>query len=722
MPRRESSSRPRRDSSARPEGHGRRHESTNRDRQRKKRSRDPRPETSSGESRGSGPLSAEALARLERQNAREKRREGRTRKADRVDYHEVEQEPRRERAHRRERSERPKERTRDRSRNHGYDEERERELERPKAKKGKKKRVVSGAIMEEGKARPALRGGRNEEWRSSEQSFEKQDYYHRPSKKKKKKKLKKKWWIIGGISLVLLIIIIVAAVVVSQKKKGGSSESDNGDSSSSGGDKSNLDGIDRDSIPEKWRNTYLDPWSWETTSGFNVTFTDEMVGDLPIMGLDSEWDDSKRANDNVPPLNKAWGSYVKKPARGVNLGGWFTIEPFITPSLFQYPSDKGVIDEYTLSKQLGASKSEVIEKHYATFITEKDFQEIAEAGLDHVRIPYSYWAVEIYDSDPYLYRTSWRYLLRAIEWARKYGLRVNLDLHSAPGGQNGWNHSGREGPIGWLKGDDGQLNGQRSLDIHDRLSKFFAQDRYKNIITHYGLVNEPKMTSLDTDDVIQWTEKAYKMVRDNGVDAFVIFGDGFMGLDNWQGLMTGYDDLVLDVHQYVIFNLDLLAFTHQKKIQYACKGWTDQAELSMDPTQGYGPTLFAEWSQADTDCQPLLNGGVKGSRWDGTSKSVDGPSCPTKDDSCSCSTPLEDPSKWDDTYKKFLQMFAEAQMHSFEKGWGWWYWTWKTEDAPQWSYQLGLKAGILPEKAWDRSFNCDSSVPDFSEQGLSESY
>jgi glucan 1,3-beta-glucosidase len=27
--------------------------------------------------------------------------------------------------------------------------------------------------------------------------------------------------------------------------------------------------------------------------------------------------------------------------------------------------------------------------------------------------------------------------LKAIQWSRKYGLRINLDLHSLPGSQNG---------------------------------------------------------------------------------------------------------------------------------------------------------------------------------------------------------------------------------------------------------------------------------------------
>lgn len=34
-----------------------------------------------------------------------------------------------------------------------------------------------------------------------------------------------------------------------------------------------------------------------------------------------------------------------------------------------------------------------------------------------------------------------------LEWARKYGLRVELDLHTVPGSQNGLNHSGRLGSI-----------------------------------------------------------------------------------------------------------------------------------------------------------------------------------------------------------------------------------------------------------------------------------
>ncbi|KAL5318604.1 hypothetical protein ACEPPN_013667 [Leptodophora sp. 'Broadleaf-Isolate-01'] len=581
-------------------------------------------------------------------------------------------------------------------------------VEKRRQHKRKKRRVVSGALLEEGDSSrlKGIRGGAR---------YEKDEYDSEEGGGKKKR-----LWLWIGIALVIIIIIIVVAVVVSQKNSSNSSSTSSSTSSSSDSkpSNSNLNGVSESDIPAEAKGTDLDPFSWYDTTDFNVTYTAITVGGLPIMGLNSEWDDSKSANSNSPPISTSWGSYADTPARGVNLGGWLSLEPFITPSLFNYP---GVVDEWTLTEHLGTGAKAALEKHYATFVTEQTFKDIAAAGLDHVRIPFSYWAVVTYDGDPYVYRVSWRYLLRGIEWARKHGLRINLDLHGIPGSQNGWNHSGRLGAIGWLNGADGALNANRSLTVHDQLSQFFAQDRYKNIVTFYGLANEPKMTALQTSDVLAWTVSAYELVRKNGINAYVVFGDGFMGLGNWKGKLSGYDGLVLDVHQYVIFNKNQIDFTHSKKVDYACSDWSTQTEQSMSVSTGFGPTIFAEWSQADTDCAPNLNNVGWGTRWEGNYKSGDSstevlsPGCPAKSSACSCANANSDPSTYSDSYKQFLQMFAEAQMHSFEKGWGWFYWTWATEGATQWSYQRGLAAGILPKKAYAPEFNCSASIPSYSD-------
>lgn len=61
-------------------------------------------------------------------------------------------------------------------------------------------------------------------------------------------------------------------------------------------------------------------------------------------------------------------------------------------------------------------------------MTEADFKEIASFGLNHVRIPVGYWALNPVEGDPYV-QGQLPYLDQAIGWARGAGLRVMLDVH-----------------------------------------------------------------------------------------------------------------------------------------------------------------------------------------------------------------------------------------------------------------------------------------------------
>ncbi|KAL1297832.1 hypothetical protein AAFC00_006360 [Neodothiora populina] len=609
----------------------------------------------------------------------------------------------------------------------------------------RKRRVLSGTHLEQGPRAKSHKDFAHEQQLLSEKHNYEQHQHLRggtasslsDEEYEYRRKRRKRWIWIAVIVLLIILAVAIPLGVIFSKKASASPATNLGGTNSTSTSKpanGNLNGISEDDIPKEAQGTVLDPFTWYDTTDFNVTYTAVTVGNLSIMGLNSTWDDSAKANGNVPALSTPW-QYGKMPVRGVNLGGWLSIEPLITPSLFTgYTTHDNVIDEYTLTTTLGAAKSaSTLEKHYSSFVTEQTFKDMQDAGFDHVRIPFSYWAVTVYDGDPYVPLISWRYLLRGIEWARKYGLRINLDLHGAPGSQNGWNHSGRQGPINWLNGTDGSLNGDRTLDVHDRLSQFFAQPRYKNIVTMYGLVNEPKMTYLDVPTVLNWTTSAIDIIRGNNVSAVIIFGDGFRGLDNWQGELQNYDNILLDVHQYVIFNVDQIALNHSDKVNFACGGWTQQALRSQDKTTGFGPTLCGEWSQADTDCAKYLNNVGVGSRWEGTLNmastpggssdgSVLSPTCPTQNNPrCSCTEANADPSSYSDAYKQWLRDFSEAQMHSFEQGWGWFYWTWQTESATQWSYKHGLAADILPPKAYQRDFNC-SSIPDYAGMGLAEYY
>jgi glucan 1,3-beta-glucosidase len=44
--------------------------------------------------------------------------------------------------------------------------------------------------------------------------------------------------------------------------------------------------------------------------------------------------------------------------------------------------------------------------------------------------------------------------------------------------------------------------------------------------------------------------------------------------------------MVLDVHQYVIFNIGQISATHTDKVKFACQGWGQQMSASVNTATG----------------------------------------------------------------------------------------------------------------------------------------
>ena len=93
---------------------------------------------------------------------------------------------------------------------------------------------------------------------------------------------------------------------------------------------------------------------------------------------------------------KNWPGYT----RGINLGGW----------LSQCPHTR---------------------ERYERFIGEDDIRTIRDWGLDHIRVPVDYELVE--DENGAFREDGFVYIQRAIDWCRRYGLRMVLDLHKTCG-------------------------------------------------------------------------------------------------------------------------------------------------------------------------------------------------------------------------------------------------------------------------------------------------
>ena len=116
---------------------------------------------------------------------------------------------------------------------------------------------------------------------------------------------------------------------------------------------------------------------------------------------------------------------------------------------------------------------------------------MAGAGLNFIRLPLPWWALgPTWGDEPFLAEVSWTYALKAFKWARKYGLRVNLDIHTSPGKRlcwccrrwlicagsaNPWNHSGRGGVVNFMNGTMGYANAQRGLVYIRYIAEFISQ-------------------------------------------------------------------------------------------------------------------------------------------------------------------------------------------------------------------------------------------------------
>ncbi|KAH8813093.1 glucan 1,3-beta-glucosidase [Xylogone sp. PMI_703] len=388
----------------------------------------------------------------------------------------------------------------------------------------------------------------------------------------------------------------------------------------------------------------------------------------------------------LAPRQNSTFNYNTQKVRGVNLGGWFVLEPWITPSLFQpWANGGGVVDEYTYSQALGRSATQYqLNQHWGHWITQEDFQEIAHIGLNHVRIPIGYWAVNPLPGDPYV-QGQLQVLDKAIGWARTAGLKIMLDIHGVPGSQNGFDNSGRAGPIQW-QSDDTVSQTQNALNI---LAKRYSGD--SDVVTSIELVNEPANWGLNMDLVKQYYVNGYNTVRSDAGATGVVIHDAFEDVQYWNGFMnqaSGYSNVILDTHIYQVFSNAEVAMSPCNHIATACASGPKIAGTDKD-------TVVGEWSGAQTDCAKWLNGLGKGARYDGTFPgsttvgSCDGKYAGTV-------------QSLSDVDKMNLEYYIEAQLDAYEEHSGWIFWTWKTESAPEWHFQNLTRAGIVPQPLTSR--------------------
>ena len=267
--------------------------------------------------------------------------------------------------------------------------------------------------------------------------------------------------------------------------------------------------------------------------------------------------------------------HMHKPLRGVNLGGWLVLERWMTPSVF---AGTDASNEHQLMMQ--PDGPERIAKHRQEFMTEADFAWLHAHGIEALRVPVGYWVLE--SQDGYLEAT------KQLDWcfamAKKYHMRVLLDLHAAPGAQNLGDHSGsgnRMPQTGWY-----QAKNRRATR---RILRQLAE-RYGTSPQLWGieLLNEPFTKNWLQHWLLRlWSRRTTGRLRRNVLATTrIIISDAYQ-LPRWRRAQPRD---WLDIHHYQCFGAANLALVDYDQHASIVDEFTHMHQSLQRPT------IIGEWS------------------------------------------------------------------------------------------------------------------------------
>ncbi|XP_026664286.1 probable glucan 1,3-beta-glucosidase A isoform X2 [Phoenix dactylifera] len=213
------------------------------------------------------------------------------------------------------------------------------------------------------------------------------------------------------------------------------------------------------------------------------------------------------------------------------------------PSVFLMTIVATLQGEYQVTNGYGPEKApQVMKEHWSSFIVEDDFSFISQNGLNAVRIPVGWWIASDPNPPKPFVGGSLQALDNAFAWAGKYNIKVIVDLHAAPGSQNGNEHSAsRDGSQEWGKTD---ANIDQTVAVIDFLTARYAQD--------------PSLLAIEL-----------------------------------LGFASGFQGSVIDAHYYNLFSNQFNGLTVQQNIDYINN---NRANDLATITRSNGPLTFVgEW-------------------------------------------------------------------------------------------------------------------------------
>ncbi|EPS45290.1 hypothetical protein H072_719 [Dactylellina haptotyla CBS 200.50] len=232
--------------------------------------------------------------------------------------------------------------------------------------------------------------------------------------------------------------------------------------------------------------------------------------------------------------------------RGAGIGGWMNMENFISG----YPGREYQIRE-ALAQAIGQEKSDFFfDKFLEYFFTESDAKFYKSLGLNCIRVPFNYRHFEDDMNPRVLKPEGFKHLDRLVNICSEHGIYTILDMHTAPGGQNGDWHAdvGHHIAEFWTHKDFQD----RTIWLWEHIASHYKGNPW---IAGYNPLNEP--TDPTHKRLQPFYNRVYDMIRSADPD-HILFLDGNTFGSDFSHFVPAetcdkWDNVVYAVHDYSRF-------------------------------------------------------------------------------------------------------------------------------------------------------------------------
>ena len=239
--------------------------------------------------------------------------------------------------------------------------------------------------------------------------------------------------------------------------------------------------------------------------------------------------------------------------KGLNLGGWLVMEPWMCPA-----DSGGLPDTYSIISELDsrpgfgvATEQSLIRTYQTNWITATDLDNLTNGGFNCVRVPV--WWGNFY-SITNTTSSGWRSdAFTVLDWlvtnCASRGIYVVIDMHGVVGGQSTSDTTGQQNQNQYW------TNSTDQSETTYLWTQIAAHYNGNSTVAGYDLINEPYGTNNNTTAAMVWPVYAnlYNAIR--SVDpGHIIIMEGTFGSWNWSMLpnpsVYGWTNVVYSMHEY----------------------------------------------------------------------------------------------------------------------------------------------------------------------------